>query len=300
MFWVIGETEGMQQNRRGRVRAAGIAVALLFLSLTGTGIAPKVSAEGQPDFWDYPGTALKGTTSAEFRRPQGDCRKICQQRTGCAGFDYSPATNICRLFSGVGSAQADALSTAGTRDRIPGYRDPANAESWYYAAYSGVDLFGGDLVPKGMNMGNAENCRAMCDSQNSCHAFTYNLEANRCFLKSGFDFVQTYSQGRSGLYFKAAPAAAPPNLTVGWELFTTSAFIGDSTRSSAATYEECMQQCDSNGQCGGFTWTNARPNRCYLVYGSNLYPVHRKGMTSARKNSRTVTPDFVRPVSPRN
>ncbi|BAB54559.1 Uncharacterized protein MLTONO_p0084 (plasmid) [Mesorhizobium loti] len=290
----------MQLSSRGRARMAGIAVALLFLTLAGSGIAPKVSAEGQPDFWDYPGTALEGGTSAEFERPLDDCRRLCRERSGCAGFDHSSVTNICRLFTGIGSAQPNTLSTAGTRNRIPGYSDPRNAESWYYAAYSGVDLFGGDLVPKGMPAPNAENCRATCDSQNSCRAFTYNLEANRCFLKSGFDFVQTYALGWSGLYFKAGPAAPPPNLTVGWELFTTSAFIGDSAETYAASYEECMQQCSSNGQCGGFTWANARPNRCYLVYSSNLYPVRRKGMTSARKNSRTVQPDFVRPVSPRN
>lgn len=290
----------MQQSRRGRARAAGIAFALLFLSLTGSGIAPRVSAQGQSDFLDYPGTALSGSPSAEFRRPLDDCRKICQERSGCAGFDHSSATNICHLFAGINSAQADTLSTAGTRQRIPGYHDPANAESWYYASYSGVDLWGGDLVPKGMAARDAENCRAICDSQNSCRAFTYNLEANRCFLKSGFEFVQSYSLGRSGLYFKATPAAPPPSLTVGWELFTTSGFIGDGTPSSAVSYQECMQQCDSDGRCGGFTWTIARPNRCYLVYGSNLYPVRRKGMTSARKNSRTVMPDFVRPVSPRN
>lgn len=290
----------MQQRRRGRASAAGIAVALLFLSLAGSEIAPTVSAQGQPDFWDYPGTSLKGTPSAEFKRPQGDCRRICQERSGCQGFDYSPATNICRLFSGVDSAQSDTLSTAGARNRIPGYHDPANAESWYYASYSNIDLFGGDLFPKGMSATNAENCRATCDSEHSCRAFTYNAEANRCFLKSGFDFVQSYSWGSSGLYFKAGPAAPPPSLTVGWELFTTQGLIGDSTETFAPSYDGCMQQCDSNGQCRGFTWANARPNRCYLFYDPNPQPIRRKGMTSARKIGRTVRPDFVRPASPRN
>ncbi|TPN15915.1 hypothetical protein FKO01_38835 [Mesorhizobium sp. B2-3-3] len=290
----------MQVNRRSRFGAAKIAGALLFLSLAVSATAPTVFADAQPDIWDYPQTALIGTTSAEFKQPLDGCRKLCQERSGCAGFDHSSATNICRLYAGFASAQTDMLSTAGTRSRIPGYRDPANAETWYFASYSGVDLWGGDLVAKGMTAQGAENCRAICDSQHACRAFTYNVEANRCFLKSGFEFVQSYALGTSGLYFKAGPAAAPPSLTVGWELFTTSAFIGDSTLSYAATYQECMQQCDANGQCGGITWTNTRPNRCYLVYGSNLYPVRRKGMTSARKNSRTVTPDFVRPVSPRN
>ncbi|RVC84048.1 hypothetical protein EN745_00350 [Mesorhizobium sp. M4A.F.Ca.ET.022.05.2.1] len=292
-----------QRGRRLRVAAAGIAASVLLLSfsLAMPGIAPRASAqESGGEFLDYPETALRGSPSAEFRRPLYDCRKICLERSGCAGFDHSSITNLCRLFPAVASAQSDPLSTGGTRQKIPGYRDPANAETWYYASFSGVDLWGGDLVTKGLDAPNAESCSALCDSRTSCRAFTYNEEVNRCFLKSGFDFVQSYPLGRSGLYFKAKPSAPPPTLTAGWELFTTSGFIGNGMESAAISYQECMRQCDSDGGCGGFTWVTARPNRCFLVDGTNLYPVRRKGMTSARKNSRTVTPDFVHPVAPRD
>ncbi|RWX61781.1 PAN domain-containing protein [Mesorhizobium sp. M2A.F.Ca.ET.039.01.1.1] len=290
----------MQQRRTGRASVSGIAIALLLLSIAFAAV-PRASAQSQPNFWDYPGTALRGATSAEFKRSLDDCRKLCKERSGCAGYDHSSATNICRMFSGIDSAQADTLMTAGARNRVPGYRDPANAESWYYAAFSGVDLWGGDLVAKGLEARDADSCSALCDSRTSCRAFTYNQEANRCFLKSGFEFVQSYTLGRSGLYFKASPSAPPPSLTVGWELFTASALTGNGARESlAVSYEECMRQCESDGQCGGFTWVTARPNRCFQVAGANLYPVHRKGMTSARKNSRTVTPDFVHPVPPRD
>lgn len=292
-----------QRGRWLRLASAGIAWSALLLAflLVVPGIAPQASAQASGgEFLDYPATALSGSPSAEFRRPLDDCRKICLERSGCAGFDHSSATNLCRLFPAVASAQSDPLSTSGTRQRIPGYRDPANAESWYYASFSGVDLWGGDLVWKGIDAPNAESCSALCDSRSSCRAFTYNQEVNRCFLKSGFDFVQSYPLGQSGLYFKAKPSAPPPTLTADWELFTTSGLIGNGMESPAVSYQDCLQKCESDSGCGGFTWVAAKPNRCFLVQGTNLYPVRRKGMTSARKNSRTVTPDFVHPVAPRD
>ncbi|ESX72294.1 PAN domain-containing protein [Mesorhizobium sp. C416B] len=296
MGWAKGS--GMQRRRHWlRVVGTASAAFLLTFSLAMPGIAAQASGG---ELLEYPETALRGTPSAEFRRPLDDCRKICLERSGCAGFDHSSSTNLCRLFPAVASAQPDPLSTGGTRQRIPGYHDPANAESWYYASFSGVDLWGGDLVSKGIDAPNAESCSALCDSRTSCRAFTYNQEVNRCFLKSGFDFVQSYPLGRSGLYFKAKPSAPPPTLTADWELFTLSGFIGNGMESPAISYQECMGQCHSDGGCGGFTWVTVRPNRCFLVQGTNLYPVRRKGMTSARKNSRTVTPDFVHPVAPRD
>ncbi|MER8511265.1 PAN/Apple domain-containing protein [Mesorhizobium sp. M0142] len=264
-------------------------------------IVPRVSAQEPGEFLDYPETALKGTTSAGFERPLDDCRKICLERSGCVGFDHSSATNICRLFEGIGSAQSDPLSTAGTRQRIPGYPDPVNSESWYYASFSGIDLWGQDIVPKGLAASNAERCSVMCDGHASCRAFTYNQEANRCFLKSGYDFVQSYSGGTSGLYFKAKPSQPALTLSTEWELFMNSDFLGNDLNDwPARSYQECMQQCGSDSQCGGFTYVT-RPNRCYLKSGTYLSPVRSsKTRTSARKSERTVYPDFVRPVSPRD
>lgn len=298
-----------QGGRRLRMAAAVIASSLLLLSfsLAMPGIAPMASAqESGGEFLDYPETALRGSPSAEFRRPLDDCRKICLERSGCAGFDHSSVTNLCRLFPAVASAQSDPLSTGGTRQKIPGYHDPANSESWYYASFSGVDFWGGDLVEKGLDAPDAGRCSAMCDGQTSCRAFSYNREQNRCFLKSGFDFVQSFSGGSSGLYFKAKPSQSHKTLNAKWELFLMSDFMGnDLNEAPAYSYKECMQQCGADDQCSGFTWVYyTNPDHCYLKSGTNLYPVQssaaRRGVTSARKNSRTVSPDFVRPVTSRD
>lgn len=76
--------------------------------------------------FDYPDTALSGMPSAQFTKPIDDCRRICSERSGCAGFDHSDKDGTCRIFSSIGGGRADAQSNAGTRALISGYGDPAN------------------------------------------------------------------------------------------------------------------------------------------------------------------------------
>ncbi|MGO8565271.1 PAN domain-containing protein, partial [Rhizobium ruizarguesonis] len=84
-------------------------------------------------------TSLKGFVSAEIPKRQADCHRLCEERTGCAGFDYSSARNMCRLYAAVQGAQPDPSLGAGSRNRIPNDGDPANRappperEQWHYA-----------------------------------------------------------------------------------------------------------------------------------------------------------------------
>jgi len=273
----------------------------------------------EPAIFEYARTSLRGIVSAEFHRSVVDCRQICEARNGCVGFDYPASSNMCRMFAAVESAQQDNGSVAGTRHRIPRYRDPDNlpapsapppppptaeAEVWHYAQFSDIDFYGGDLDARGIEVSDAASCARRCELDSSCKAFTYNQAQRYCFLKSGYQFVQSIDRGVSGLYFKARPSMSQIQINIDWELFQSSDLSGtDLGTPPARNYGQCMQACEDNNRCGGFTWVGSiNPGRCFLKRGTELYPERssRRGTASARKISRDIAPDFVQPVAPRN
>ncbi|MDK1388868.1 PAN domain-containing protein [Sinorhizobium sp. 8-89] len=114
----------MRQTARFKVREAATVAALcgvLSLSILSQAVHAQDSAAGG-ELLRYPGTSLRGLTSAETRSSLGACSRLCVDRQGCVGFDHQAATNQCRLFASVGSATPDPSSNAGTRSRIAGYR----------------------------------------------------------------------------------------------------------------------------------------------------------------------------------
>lgn len=75
---------------------------------------------------EYPDTALIGMLSAKMGKTQDECHRICVDRTGCVAFDWTAATNACRIFATVGSAIAESGTFAAARMPIPRYHDPSN------------------------------------------------------------------------------------------------------------------------------------------------------------------------------
>lgn len=274
---------------------------------------PAQAQEADPTILEYANTELKGFVTAEFKRDATGCRNICEQRSGCAGFDHSNL-NMCRTYAAVASGSANYSYSAGTRARVPGYRDPDNIpvtkpltppveqETWLYAQFSNVDFYGGDLIPKGLEVHDASICARACDENRACRAFTFNAEQNRCFLKNGHEFIQAANGVTSGINFKAKPSEARMNLNAEWDLFLMSDLPGhDLAEVRATTYEQCMRQCEGEARCGGFTWVYSGRDRCFLKSGLGLYPVRAsKGMVSATKINRDVSPDFIRPTASRD
>ncbi|MGI0524784.1 PAN domain-containing protein [Rhizobium giardinii] len=295
---------------RNRIYAPVIIWGLIILAGM---LRPAGAQDTDPAILEYPQTALKGFVTAEFSRSASDCRTICEQRTGCVGFDHS-ARNMCRIFAAVASGQSDLGFTAGTRNRIRGYRDPANLDvkeltpppeqdTWHYAQFSDVDFYGGDLFPKGLQVHDPALCASACETDSSCHAYTFNAEQNRCFLKTGHQFVQGVAGVTSGMYFKAKQSEATIQLNAEWDLFLQSDLPGhDIGEYPARTYDQCMRQCEGVSSCAGFTWVyGGRKDHCYLKSGPGLYPARfKKGMVSASKINRDVYPDFVRPAASRD
>ncbi|WP_411970204.1 PAN domain-containing protein [Mesorhizobium sp. BH1-1-4] len=102
--------------------AAGSSLAALALLV---GVQP-IGAQTATVLFEYPGTALNGSVSAEVIAPLQACRSLCTSRSGCIGFDHSSVSGICRLLASVSSASDNRLSMAATRNVIAGYRPPSN------------------------------------------------------------------------------------------------------------------------------------------------------------------------------
>ncbi|MBY3433599.1 hypothetical protein HFN89_05500 [Rhizobium laguerreae] len=79
----------------------------------------RVTTTDDSQFTQYRDTKLSGFIGAKMSRGISECRAICVERSGCAGFDYDQS-GICRLFNTVTSAMASAGSTAETRVPIKG------------------------------------------------------------------------------------------------------------------------------------------------------------------------------------
>ena len=299
---------GTPRRRRGGAVHAMLVLAAVFLQ--GYGAFAQQPPSGS--LFLYPETALSGTVTAQFEDTAGKCQKICDERSGCAGFDRLSTANVCRIYSGITSASSDPRSTAGARNLVQGYRDPVNpplapppsVPLWYFAQFNGVDFYGGDIIPKGYESYSLNECSQRCDTNPSCRAFTFNQAQNRCFLKSGYDFVQRVGGGTAGLYFKGTSPESIQNLTAEWDVYINGDLPGnDLYEYPAATYQICMAACKSNDSCGGFTWVyRTKKDHCYLKYISATTNVvgNKNGVVSARRISQPIVPDFVRPVPPRD
>lgn len=77
------------------------------------------------ELFNYPDTLLNGIVSAQFSKPMEECRKLCEARSGCQGFDHSQKDE-CRLFASVGAGRVSVGSTAATRSLLSNYTDPTN------------------------------------------------------------------------------------------------------------------------------------------------------------------------------
>ncbi|MGI0524782.1 PAN domain-containing protein [Rhizobium giardinii] len=96
--------------------------ALAFLTASGVGWTQDSSS-----LLDYPETSLRGLITAETVNSVETCRKLCEARTGCEGFDHVAATNTCRMFASVNGASQSGGSFAAAREPVRGYSSPASA-----------------------------------------------------------------------------------------------------------------------------------------------------------------------------
>lgn len=169
-------------------------------------------------------------------------------------------------------------------------------ERWYLATYANLDLFGGDIIEKGVHSSSSEMCAQLCGDDSSCRAFTFNAQASKCFLKRGFEFAQVFEGASAGLFFRATDTQSAPVMPARWEVFSDSDLDGtDMYESGARTYSACLASCEQASGCRGFAFVYyTKRNQCYLKTGATHGPVRNRnalrGIVSARRIDRNVSP----------
>jgi|GEM_PF-4396664 len=176
-------------------------------------------------------------------------------------------------------------------------------DSWFLATYANLDLFGGDIHPKGLRAQSVSECAQSCGNETACRAFTFNAEARRCFLKSSYSFAQVFDGAVAGYYFRGGSERDAPSVRATWELFNRRDLSGSDLGSTGdLTFKGCMESCARHSSCSGFTFAGfLKRNRCWLKSGFTNQPYlsanTRSGLISARRIDRVVTPGRVYPVT---
>lgn len=263
-----------------RKAARAVVAAVMILVSAPTLFAQETGTPGE--LLDYPGTLLNGLVTAEVLMTPDKCRKLCTDRSGCAGFDHSSSTNQCRLFGGIASAREDTASTAGTRYPITGYREPTPVAGppRTFDHYANYDLFGFDL-DQGAATSLAQ-CEDFCRENEECRAFTFNEWNQKCFLKSGTAELRLEPRATTGVLTGTAHPGYR-NASVVMEYYRHYIISGSQIGNSrvANSRDQCESMCWDREQCIAFSFSR-RQRECRLFdHADNRFP--RGGMESGAK-----------------
>jgi hypothetical protein len=258
----------MQQLKRfwrSRSAFARIARAILLALAMSYPLTPggavSVLAQESQELLNYPETHLGGIAAAELSVPEYQCRNECTGRRGCAGFDYSPSTNACRLFATVSSAYTDVSSSAATRIRIPEYHDPVNSPQepapMVFNRFSHYDLGGYDMsVGPGTSV---EECENSCRGLQGCQAFTFNAWNQKCFLKNGTGALRLDPRATTGVLAGLNHPGyrdTPVTIEHYGNYIISGRQLGDTLRTGSR--DQCESFCWGVGQCIAFSFSPAR------------------------------------------
>lgn len=159
---------------------------LLFLAA----MAISVPAKADERMLNITGFDFNGSDYANFNvNTKSECVKKCANDNNCKAYTFNISTNLCWLKSNIPPhlVQADGAFT-GVK-----YKLPTNLFSFKYF----VDFNGSDF---GSYSGVSDYivCMQICDKDSDCRAFTYNVNNQRCYLKSSMGNQSSDKEAISG------------------------------------------------------------------------------------------------------
>lgn len=150
---------------------------------------------------------------------------------------------------------AVVLATASVRAEV--------TEEW------GVDRNGDDY--RSFRANDLAQCKAACEQESRCRAYTFTVGENVCYLKQGFGNSQRRGGRVSGVKTQGAPAppaaAAPPSgpLSEDWGYDRPG---NDYRQFQTPTLAGCKSACRDEGKCRAYSF-NHRSDTCYLKQGAS-------------------------------
>jgi len=255
--------------------------------------SPPLSAQDASVLQEYPATSLSGLISAQVKTPEDRCRRICTERSGCAGFDFSASTGQCRIFGGIAGAKNDSSSRAATRYPVAGYRAPtagfeesapdevpSDTVARNFKSYPNYDLFGSDLSDSPAS--SMAQCESLCRENGECRAFTFNEWNQKCFLKSGSGSLRLEPRARTGvLTDDRQPSYRDAQVVMeyyrGYTI--TGSQVGGARSSSSR--DSCESMCWDSDQCIAFSFLRAQ-KQCRM-YNQATNRFAKSGVDSGAK-----------------
>ena len=251
-------------------------VAWMAAALLATMSCQYASAQqsGQGQFKDYPGTVLNGLPTATVPLDMESCRKLCSDRSGCAGFDHSSSTNECRIFGAVSGARDNATFTASTRYPVPGYREVETVEeapARTFDLFVHYDAYGFDLVQG--DASSLDQCQNSCEANAECRAFTFNAWNQKCFLKSGSAELRLEPRATTGL-LSGTPHPGFRSTSVVMEYYRGYTMSGTQFGNPrvASSREQCENLCWEKDQCIAFSFIRSQRECRMYEHADNRFP----------------------------
>lgn len=109
-----------------------------------------------------------------------DCESICRNDPACAAYSYVVETRWCWPKSRVENVSAAPGTVSGISDYARVNMEALNRP---YFEITGTDLSGFDIYPKGLRNLSLAACRAACDVESTCKAFSWVAKKAWCFPK---------------------------------------------------------------------------------------------------------------------
>ena len=195
----------LQQVKAICVKCAAIISTTLILA------APASAGDNKFVFVhqsDSPGNDYSTVENSSFE----DCAQKCDAQSQCNAFTYNQLHSECFLKLSANRATTFyALAITGVK-LSPSVQPTAgtSGSGASFVMLSQTDSPGNDYSqPKDLSV---EECRSSCDSDDGCHAFTYNLARGECFLKHAANqWTNFYAWGITGI--KLSPLRQSPTTT---------------------------------------------------------------------------------------
>lgn len=149
------------------------------------------------------------------------CARRCLADSQCAAFTHNGNKRICFLKTAAGKKKRFRRATSGivtgrARQQVKTVRPPSQGLT--FEMLGNVDLPGFDYRnprnDQSLLATGVDGCQQRCASDVSCKAFTYNLEAGWCWLKTGIGRSAHFAGAVSGVKQSTANTAAQSNYVV--------------------------------------------------------------------------------------
>ncbi|MBJ3774275.1 PAN domain-containing protein [Acuticoccus mangrovi] len=221
--------------------------------------------------------------------------RSCESRYGSMSSRFSERANT-RLAALT--SMRDSQIVIDSRNATPPIGSGTQTESGTFVAfYNGLDFNGADLYPRGVKAGSEMACANRCESESGCRAFTFNVRAKVCYLKTNTGTLSPHQDALSGTLLVNSRSAPPLKVSGGsGEILYNHDFPGNDIMSATinnTTLWGCQAACSRNSACAAFSYIE-RNGQCWLKHsvgaGRALRGVHsgRSGGSRTYSASRVV------------